>query len=49
MSAKNGARFSAEQVARAMEMINDTEYRFKSGALAADVAVRQIVLKLLTL
>lgn len=49
MSAKNGARFSAEQVARAMEMINDTEYRFKSGALAADIAVRQIVLKLLTL
>ena len=49
MSARNGARFSADQAARAMEIINDYEYRFKSGAIAADLAVRQIVLKLLTL
>ena len=49
MSAKNGARYTTEQVARAMKLINDTEFRFKSGELAADLAVRQIVLALQTI
>ena len=46
MSARNGARFTVEQTEAALELINDYEYRFKSGQLAADIAIRQIVQKL---
>ena len=49
MLLRNGAKFSAEDARRAMEIINEGEFSFKSGRVAPDVAVRQIVLRLLSL